>query len=118
MVGVIIKSDDYQDLYVASSLVASLVLRGDEVNVFITGRAVNAFVAGRSAVNVVDEMRMRGMDYLQILRQVKDMGKLKLTVCVGMIEALGVDRASLDPIIDDVATFTDFTFNNDNIIVT
>ncbi len=28
MVGVIIKSDDYQDLYVASSLVASLVLRG------------------------------------------------------------------------------------------
>ncbi len=117
MVGVIIRSDDYQDLYVASSLVASLVLRGDDVDVFITGRAVSAFVTGRAS-NVVEAMRSHGMDYMDILRQVKDMGKLRIRVCTGMLEVLGLSGSNLDPLIDGVSTFADFVMNNDDIIVT
>ncbi len=116
MVGVLIKSDDYVDLYVSASLVASLVLRGDEVYAFITGRAVRAFTVNRS-VNVAQELKRRGMDYVDILSSVKELGKLHIYVCTGMLEALGIDKSALDPIVDGVSTFTDFVMNNEEIIV-
>ncbi|CCC81117.1 DsrE family protein [Thermoproteus tenax] len=46
-VGVILSSDDPIDLYVAGTYVATEVARGNEVVVFVTGRAVLAF-AGRA----------------------------------------------------------------------
>ena len=116
MVGVLIKSDDYVDLYVSASLVASLVLRGDEVHVFITGRAVNAFIVNRN-IDSMQELKKRGMDYMNILSNVKELGKLHIYVCIGMLEALGIDKSALDPIIDGASTFTDFAINNEEIIV-
>ncbi len=68
---------------------------------------------------MVEAMKSHGMDYMDILRQVKDIGKLRIRICTGgMMEVLGLSESSLDPLIDGVSTFTDFVMNNDNIIVT
>jgi peroxiredoxin family protein len=81
-VGVIVTSDDVVKLYEARTYIATELARGNEVVVFVTGRATLAF-AGRSTPPDTDEVRrMRELHVTwdELFSAAKPMG-VKIIAC-------------------------------------
>ncbi len=81
-VGIIVTSDDVVKLYEAGTYIATELARGNEVVVFVTGRATLAF-AGRSTPPDTDEVRrMRELHVMwdELFSAAKPMG-VKIIAC-------------------------------------
>ncbi len=90
-VGVIISSDDPVTLYVAATYIATELARGNEVVVFVTGRATLAF-AGRSVPHETPEVKkMRELHVMwdELLSAAKPMG-VKIIACETASKIFGI----------------------------
>lgn len=90
-VGVIISSDDPVTLYVAATYIATELARGNEVVVFVTGRATLAF-AGRSVPHETPEvkkMRELHVTWDELLSAAKPMG-VKIIACETASKIFGI----------------------------
>lgn len=90
-VGVILTSDDPVKLYEAATYVATELARGNEVVVFVTGRATLAF-AGRSTPPDTPEMkRMKELHVVwdELLAAARPMG-VKIIACETASKIFGV----------------------------
>jgi len=90
-VGVILTSDDPVKLYEAATYVATELARGNEVVVFVTGRATLAF-AGRSTLaetSEVKRMRELHVTWDELLPAARPMG-VKVIACETASRIFGV----------------------------
>jgi peroxiredoxin family protein len=93
-VGVILTSDDPIKLYEAATYIATELARGNEVVVFVTGRATLAF-AGRSVLAETPEVKkMKELHVMwdELLSAARSMG-VKIIACETASKIFGVSEA-------------------------
>jgi peroxiredoxin family protein len=93
-VGVILTSDDPIKLYEATTYIATELARGNEVVVFVTGRATLAF-AGRSVPAETPEVKkMKELHVMwdELLSAARSMG-VKIIACEAASKIFGVSEA-------------------------
>jgi len=110
-VGVILTSDDPVKLYEAATYVATELARGNEVVVFVTGRATLAF-AGRSTPPDTPEMkRMKELHVMwdELLAAARPMG-VKIIACETASKIFGVGESDYSKLglVDSVSSMYTF----------
>lgn len=110
-VGVIVTSDDPVKLYEAGTYIATELARGNEVVVFVTGRATLAF-AGKAQVPETPEVkRMRELRVMwdELISTAKSMG-VKVFACetASRIFAVGEDEYKKMGLVDAVSSMYSF----------
>ena len=109
--GVVLTSDDYARLYATATLISTLVARGDEVHVFVTGTAVRAFAKNYSPpdADYVKRARELNVDWRTLWGAAKSLGGLKVMVCETAIRVFGVPEEELDrELVDEVGSMYAF----------
>ena len=93
---------------------------GVPVRIFVTGYAMLYFLKEKPEPRVTKEFEdvapkvMEGLKkigfpgWLEVLREAKETGDVKIYVCSMMAEAAGVKKEDLDPIVDDMVGATYF----------
>ncbi|AAL64331.1 DsrE family protein [Pyrobaculum aerophilum] len=110
-VGVILTSDDPVKLYEAGTYIATELARGNEVVVFVTGRATLAF-AGRAEVSETPEVkRMKELHVMwdELFSAARPMG-VKVIACetASKIFAVGEEEYKKTGLVDVVSSMYTF----------
>ncbi len=112
-------------LQAAAVLAAGAAALGKPVNIFLQYWALDAFKrdridrdhglapeAGSEGRVHVDALRAAGqVSWAETLRQAKDLGTVDIEACSLSMDLLGIDEASLDPLVDGVEGVTAFYLN-------
>ncbi|ABP50775.1 MULTISPECIES: DsrE family protein [Pyrobaculum] len=109
-VGIIVAADDPMRLYAAATYAATELARGNEVGIFVTGRAVPLFAKGDHG-DYPERRRMEelGVTWAAILKEAKQLG-LAIAVCetVAKIYGLGLGDFKALGIVDEVTSMYTF----------
>jgi peroxiredoxin family protein len=107
-------------LHAAATIAAGAAAMGTPVSVLLMYWALDAFRADRIANDhglAYDAARPRtnepvehvgAIPWLETFRLAKEIGEVTVRACAGSLETLGLDPASLDPLVDEaggIATF-------------
>jgi peroxiredoxin family protein len=106
-------------LEAAAILIGGAAAIGRPVNVLLQFWALDAFRAaridldhglgrdaGEPAARIVRE---RGrLPWAETLRQAKELGEVRIRACSNSLDLLGVERAEMDPLVDDVCGIASF----------
>ncbi len=109
-------------LYPAAIMASGAVALGQEVEIFLTFYGLEAFRHGAAQKNMkmdvnypeIGPMMMKVMmekkmpSPYDMLRQVKQMGNVKVHACATTFDLMGMKKEDLDPIVDDVIGVTEF----------
>src|SRR5665811_1405352 len=112
-------------LQAAAVLAAGAAALGKPVNIFLQYWALDAFKrdridrdhglapeAGAEGRVHVDALRAAGqVSWAETLRQAKELGTVDIEACSLSMDLLGIDEASLDPLVDGVEGVTAFYLN-------
>ena len=112
-------------LQAAAVLTAGAAALGKPVNVFLQYWALDAFrreridrdhglapEAGAEGRTHVDALREAGqVSWAETFRQAKSLGSVDIEACSLSMDLLGIDEASLDPLVDGVEGVTAFYLN-------
>lgn len=90
-VGVIITSDDPVKLYEAATYIATELARGNEVVVFVTGRATLAFAGKTQAKETPEIVKMKELHVMwdELLEAARPMG-IKIIACETASKIFGI----------------------------
>ncbi|AFA39415.1 hypothetical protein Pogu_1388 [Pyrobaculum oguniense TE7] len=109
-IGVILTTDDPERLYVAGTYIATELARGNEVVVFITGRATLAFSKrGKSEESEpIKKMRELKVYWDELFKAAKPMG-VKCIACETATKIFGVSEEEYDKeLVDEVSSMYTF----------
>lgn len=109
-------------LEAAAILIGGAAAIGRPVNVLLQFWALDAFRsaqidmdhglgrdAGEPAARTVRERAPGGrLPWAETLRQAKELGEVRIRACSNSLDLLGVDRAEMDPLVDDVCGIASF----------
>lgn len=113
-VGVILTSDDPIKLYEAATYIATELARGNEVVVFVTGRATLAFAGRSSPADAPEVKKMKELHVMwdELLSAARPMG-VKIIACETASKIFGVSEAeySKKGLVDVVSSM--YTFLED-----
>lgn len=113
-VGIILHSGTVDRLAGAANLVAGTAARGGSAFLFVTFWALRAFARDRPAMpfggaGETDPQELERAfgaapipDWMEILRQAKEIGDVTIFACSQVMEILGMSSDDLDPIVDGV----------------
>jgi peroxiredoxin family protein len=109
-------------LYPAAIMASGAVAMGMDVDIFLTFYGLDAFRKGQPATNtkmdvnyaeiapmLVKLMREKNVpSWYEMLRIAKEMGKVRVHACAMTLDLMGMTKADLDPMIDDVVGVGEF----------
>lgn len=106
-------------LEAAAILIGGAAAIGRPVNVLLQFWALDAFRAGRIDLDhglgpdaggpAARTVRERGrLPWAETLRQAKELGEVRIRACSNSLDLLGVERAEMDPLVDDVCGIASF----------
>ncbi len=118
----VVFSGTVDKLYPAAIMASGAVALGKDVEIFLTFYGLEAFRKGAAQRNMkmdvnypeVGPMMMKVMmekkmpSAYDMLRQVKEMGNVKVHACATTYDLMGMKKEDLDPIVDDVIGVTEF----------
>ncbi len=118
----VVFSGTVDKLYPAAIMASGAVALGKDVEIFLTFYGLEAFRKGAAQRNMkmdvnypeVGPMMMKVMmekkmpSAYDMLRQVKEMGNVKVHACATTFDLMGMKKEDLDPIVDDVIGVTEF----------
>jgi peroxiredoxin family protein len=117
---IVLFSGTADKLHAAATLTAGAAAMDRPVNILLQYWALDAFRADRIANDhglAYDAARPRfnepvervgAIPWLETFRMAKELGEVTILACAGSLEVLGIDAASLDPLVDSsggIATF-------------
>jgi peroxiredoxin family protein len=109
-------------LYPVGIIASGAVAMGKEVNVFLTFWGLEAFRKGRPEQNMKMDsnyaemapmmalamMQAKVPPWIEILRQAKKMGNVKVHACAMTADLLHLKKEDFDPIVDDIVGVAEF----------
>lgn len=107
-------------LMAAATLAAGAAAMDQQVNVILMFWALDAFRKDRISTShglAYDAARPRpsepvenvgALPWLETFRQAKEIGEMTIRACSGSLDALGLDPAELDPIVDSAGGIASF----------
>ena len=118
----VVFSGTVDKLYPVAIMASGAVALGQEVEIFVTFYGLEAFRKGEPQKNMkmdvnypeVGPMMMKVMmakkmpSWYDMLRQVKEMGNVKIHACATTYDLMDMKKEDLDPIVDDVIGVTEF----------
>lgn len=121
-VHIILTRNDPAQLYVASALAASYAAINISVVIFISGSAILAFkrdpqLSNPSELELYNRVKA---NYLDIIRDAKAIGDVKVIACTGVMAVYGVGKGDLVDVVDDVLDFPSLVMrikDSDRLIV-
>ena len=117
---IVLFSGTEDKLHAAGTIAAGAAAMGRPVNVLLMYWALDAFRADRIANDhglAYDAARPRpdepvgvviDIPWLDTFRQAKELGEMKVMACSGSLATLGIDAASLDPLVDSSGGIASF----------
>ncbi|ABO08893.1 DsrE family protein [Pyrobaculum calidifontis] len=119
--GIIVGSGDFVRLYEFATLVSTLVARGEEVSIFVTGEAVKAFKKEYAPpLSSPEHKRIveLGVDWKSLLSTAKSIGSVKVYVCETASKIFGISEEEYDPaLVDKVTSMYTFLEEVDRLVV-
>ncbi len=109
--GIILSSGDYASLYAAATLAATALARGDNVVIFVTGRALPMFTRDHTPPAEEPARRMLELKvyWRDLLAAAKPMGGLEIIACETAAKVMGVEEDALDrELVDEVGSMYTF----------
>lgn len=109
-------------LYPAAIMASGAVAMGMDVDIFLTFYGLDAFRKGQPAKNnkmdlnyaevaprLAQLMREKNVpSWYDMLRQAKELGKVRVHACAMTLDLMGMKKDDLDPMIDDVVGVGEF----------
>ncbi len=109
-------------LETAAIMAAGAAALGKKVNILLQFWALDAFrsdrigrdhgllpEAGEAGAAAVREHTRRGkLEWVETLRQAKELGEVEIHACTNSLELLGIDAMDLDPLVDGVSGIATF----------
>ncbi|HEY7588382.1 MAG TPA: DsrE/DsrF/DrsH-like family protein [Thermoplasmata archaeon] len=118
----VVFSGTVDKLYPVAIMASGAVALGKDVDIFVTFYGLEAFRKGQPQKNMkmdanypeIGPMMMKVMmakkmpSWYDMLRQVKEMGNVKIHACATTYDLMDMKKEDLDPIVDDVIGVTEF----------
>jgi peroxiredoxin family protein len=118
----VVFSGTVDKLYPVAIMASGAVALGKDVDIFATFYGLEAFRKGQPQKNMkmdanypeIGPMMMKVMmekkmpSWYDMLRQVKEMGNVKIHACATTYDLMDMKKEDLDPIVDDVIGVTEF----------
>jgi peroxiredoxin family protein len=117
---IVLFSGTEDKLHAAGTIAAGAAAMGRRVNVLLMYWALDAFRADRiarphglayDAVRPRPDVPVEGLaaiPWLETFRQAKELGEMSVLACSGSLQTLGIDPATLDPLVDSSGGIASF----------